>query len=44
VLIHLSDSNSHAARFQREVQELTGKATHIAAAGLVIENFGLTPF
>jgi phosphoribosyl 1,2-cyclic phosphodiesterase len=44
VLIHLSDSNSHAARFQREVQELTGKSTYIAKPGLVIENFGLTPF
>ena len=44
VLIHLSDKNSHAARFQQEVQELTGKKTHIAVPGLVIENFGLDPF
>jgi hypothetical protein len=26
------------------VQELTGKSTYIAKPGLVIENFGLTPF
>jgi len=44
VLIHLSDKNSHAERFQREVQELTGKKTHIAIPGLVIENFGLEAF
>jgi len=44
VLVHLSNSNSHAERFQREVQELTGKKTHIAIPGLVIENFGLEAF
>lgn len=44
VLIHLSDSNSDSARFQREVQELTGKNVTIASAGLVIPNFDKTPF
>lgn len=29
-LIHLSDKNSNAERFQREVQELTGKPVYIA--------------
>lgn len=29
-LIHLSDGNSNAARFKREIQELTGKMTYIA--------------
>lgn len=29
-LIHLSDGNSHAERFKREIQELTGKSTYIA--------------
>ena len=44
VLIHLSDSNSDAARFKKEVEDLTGKQTYIAEAGLVIENFGINPF
>lgn len=44
VLIHLSDSNSDARRFKREVQEQTGKAVHVAEAGLVIENFNKEPF
>ncbi len=44
VLIHLSDSNSDSSRFQREVQELTGKTVSIATAGLVIPNFNKTPF
>ncbi len=30
-LIHLSDGNSHAERFRREVQQTTGKPTYIAA-------------
>jgi phosphoribosyl 1,2-cyclic phosphodiesterase len=32
-LIHLSDGNSDAERFKREVQELTGKQVYIAEAG-----------
>ena len=44
VLIHLSDSNSDAIRFQREVQELTGKTVNVATPGLVIENFNINPF
>jgi phosphoribosyl 1,2-cyclic phosphodiesterase len=44
VLIHLSDRNSDAARFQKEVEEVTGKQVHIAKAGLTIENFGKKPF
>lgn len=43
VLIHLSDSNSDSVRFQREVEELTGKNITIATAGLVIENFNKYP-
>lgn len=43
VLIHLSDSNSDAARFQREVQEVTGKRVSVAEAGLTIP-FNKTPF
>lgn len=44
VLIHLSDSNSNAAQFQREIEGLTGKKVFIADAGIVIENFNKTPF
>jgi phosphoribosyl 1,2-cyclic phosphodiesterase len=44
VLIHLSDGNSDAKRFQREVQEVTGKQVHVAHAGMVIENFNKKPF
>jgi phosphoribosyl 1,2-cyclic phosphodiesterase len=43
VLIHLSDGNSDAKRFKREVQELTGKTVHIAEAGMNI-SFNKTPF
>lgn len=43
VLIHLSDSNSDAARFKREVKELTGKRVHIAEPDLTIP-FNKTPF
>jgi phosphoribosyl 1,2-cyclic phosphodiesterase len=43
VLIHLSDSNSDAARFKHEVQEATGKVVHVAEAGLTIP-FNKTPF
>ena len=44
VLIHLSDSHSHAERFKREVQQLTGKIVHIADKDMIIENFEKTPF
>lgn len=37
VLIHLSDTNSDESRFVREVQELTGKPTYAADAGMVID-------
>ena len=43
VLIHLSDGNSDAGRFQREVQEATGKTVHVADAGMTIP-FNKTPF
>lgn len=43
VLIHLSDSNSDADRFKREVREATGKMVWIANAGMVIP-FTKTPF
>ena len=43
VLIHLSDGNSNAERFQREVQEQTGKTVHVADKGMTI-NFDKTPF
>lgn len=44
VLIHLSDSNSDAAQFHREISTLTGKTVHVADAGLLIENFNHSPF
>lgn len=37
VLIHLSSGNSDAGRFQTEIQELTGKKTYIAEAGMELE-------
>jgi len=43
VLIHLSESNSHAARFKSEVEEATGKTVHVADAGMRIP-FNKTPF
>lgn len=43
VLIHLSNGNSDEKRFQREVQEITGKTVHVANAGMVIP-FDKTPF
>jgi phosphoribosyl 1,2-cyclic phosphodiesterase len=36
VLIHLSDGNSDARRFKKEVEEQTGKVVHIAEPGLSI--------
>lgn len=44
VLVHLSDSNSDADRFKREIEETTGKVVHVAEPGLVISNFNKTPF
>lgn len=43
VLLHLSDSNSHAEQFKREIQELTNKPTYIAEKGLEID-LSLCPF
>jgi phosphoribosyl 1,2-cyclic phosphodiesterase len=42
VLIHLSNTNSNAAVFKKEIEQLTGKMVHIADAGMVIENFNKT--
>lgn len=44
VLIHLSDGNSDAKRFKREIEEVTGKVVYVAEAGLTIENFNKQPF
>lgn len=44
VLIHLSDSNSDEKLFKKEIEELTGKAVHIAKDGYTIENFNISPF
>lgn len=43
VLIHLSSSNSNAAEFKREVEEITGKTVTIAEPGITIP-FGRTPY
>jgi phosphoribosyl 1,2-cyclic phosphodiesterase len=43
VLIHLSDGNSDARRFKKEVQEATGKTVHVAEPGLSID-FNIQPF
>lgn len=43
VLIHLSDGNSNAKDFKKQVQELTGKNVHVAEAGMEIL-FNKTPF
>lgn len=37
VLIHLSDGNSNAAEFKKDIEGLTGKPTYIADKGLVID-------
>jgi phosphoribosyl 1,2-cyclic phosphodiesterase len=39
-LCHLSNSNSDAALFQRDIEALTGISTFIADAGLTIDNYG----
>lgn len=43
VLIHLSNNNSHADRFQNEVEELTGKTVTVADSGMIIP-FDKSPF
>lgn len=43
VLLHLSESNSNAADFQKRVQEATGKSVFVAAPGLEID-FNKQPF
>ncbi|NLO70239.1 MAG: MBL fold metallo-hydrolase [Porphyromonadaceae bacterium] len=43
VLIHLSDSNSHAIDFKQGIENATGKPVHIAEKGLKL-NFNKTPF
>lgn len=43
VLIHLSDTNSHAERFKKEVEDLTTKTVHIAEKGLETD-LSITPF
>ena len=43
VLIHLSDNNSNADQFKKEVTAQTGKQVHIADAGMIID-FNKQPF
>lgn len=43
VLLHLSDSNSHAEQFKNEIQQIANKPTYIADKGLEI-NLSLCPF
>lgn len=43
LLIHLSDSNSHAERFKKEVKQQTVKNVHVAEAGLDIA-WTISPF
>ncbi len=43
VLIHLSDRNSDAKRFQKEIQQATGKMVYVADAGMAID-FNSQPF
>lgn len=44
VLIHLSDGNSNAEQFKKEIEGITGKKVHVADAGVIIENFNKTAF
>lgn len=37
VLLHLSSNNGNAERFQRKAEQLTGKPTYIAKAGVIIK-------
>ena len=43
VLIHLSDSNSDAREFKKQVSELTGKTVTVAEKNMTL-NFSKTPF
>ncbi len=43
VLIHLSDGNSHAYKFQQEIKALTGKKVTVADNGVEL-NLNKTPF
>jgi phosphoribosyl 1,2-cyclic phosphodiesterase len=43
VLIHLSDGNSNAHQFKKEIEDLTGKTVTIADSGLSID-FNIEPF
>lgn len=43
VLVHLSDTNSHAENFLQAVREFTQKTVHVASKGLIL-NFNITPF
>ena len=43
ILIHLSDGNSNAELFKKEVAAETGKKVTIASKGIEID-FGKTPF
>lgn len=43
VLLHLSDSNSHAENFKKKIEQITGKTVTIADAGVSI-NLDKTPF
>lgn len=43
VLIHLSESNSNAAEFQKRIKELTGKSVYVAIKGMSIP-FDKQPF
>ncbi|AMQ00963.1 MBL fold metallo-hydrolase [Pedobacter cryoconitis] len=43
LLIHLSDSNSNAEQFKKEIKEQTAKTVNVASKGLEI-NFNKTPF
>lgn len=43
VLLHLSDGNSNAEDFKKQVQELTGKTVFIAEKNMIV-NFNKTPF
>jgi len=43
VLIHLSDGNSNAARFKREIEAVAGVPTYIADTGLTVD-LSLVPY